>query len=100
MRAIIIVDDNLMLIDGVAQKIDCSPLLAQNIHAVQWSDTFGEEEFRVDPETGHREPNNRITDFSPYQPYIDQWQAALAKSNINPALDSKPAKTAAQILGA
>jgi hypothetical protein len=100
MRATIVVDDNLMLIDGVPQQIDCSPLITQNIHAVQWYDTFGEEEFRSDPATGHRDLNNRITDFSPYQPYVDAWNAALAKSKINPALDTKLAKTAAQILGA
>jgi hypothetical protein len=99
MRATIVVDDNIVLVGGVAQKVDCSPLIAQNIHAVQWYDTVGEEEFRADPETGARAPNNKIADFSPYQPYVDLWNAKAAKAKINPALNTMKAKTTAQILG-
>jgi hypothetical protein len=79
MRATIVVDDNVVLVDGVPQTVDCSPLIEQNIHAVQWYDTWGEEEFRSDPETFGRAPNNRITDFSPYQPFVDLWHQAAEK---------------------
>jgi hypothetical protein len=101
MRATIVVDDNTVIIGGTPHRVDCSPLIADGIHAVQWYETAGEEEFRTDPETG-RPPNNKITDFAPYQPYVDLWNAAEAKANepeVVPALDTKPAKTAAQILG-
>jgi hypothetical protein len=100
MRATIVINDNIVLVDGKAQKVDCSPLVEQNIHAVQWYDTFGEEEYRADPETGERQPNGKITDFSPYQPYVDLWQAAAAKAAINPSLNSMKPKTTKQILGA
>jgi hypothetical protein len=100
MRATIVVDDNMVLVDGKAQRVDCSPLIADNVHAVQWHDSVGEVEYRADPETGDRAPNQRITDFSPYQPYVDLWEAAAAKANINPALNGiGTGKTTAQILG-
>ena len=99
MRATIIADDNMVSVDGTPRTVDCSPLVAQNIHAVQWYDTAGEEEYRTDPETGERMPNGKITDFSTYQPYVDLWEAASAKARINPSLNSMKPKTTAQILG-
>jgi hypothetical protein len=83
MRVTIVADDNIVLVDGVPRTVDCSPLVAEGMHAVQWYDTFGEEEFRteVDAQTYAmtRKPNQTITDFSPYQPYLDQWIAENAK---------------------
>jgi hypothetical protein len=99
MRATIVVDDNIVLVDGKPQTVDCSPLVADGIHAVQWYDSVGEVEYRTDLETGDRAPNARITDFSPYQPYVDLWQAETAKANIHPSLNSIQPMTAAQILG-
>ena len=100
MRVTIVVDDNMVLVDGQPGSVDCSPLIKDHIHAVQWYDTFGEEEYRTDPATGERAPNTRITDFSPYQPYVDLWKSqSSAKTNINPSLDTMLAKTTAQILG-
>jgi hypothetical protein len=97
MRAIIIAEDNNVLVDGEPQTVDCSALLADNIRAVQWYDTFGEVEYVgtfvdapvLDAETNeptgetvkqpHREPNLPITDFTPYQQYVDAWQAEKSK---------------------
>lgn len=105
MRATIVVDDNIVLVSGAAQRVDCSALIADNIHAIQWYDTFGEVEYRttfvdapvLDPETNeptgetvkrpHREPNLPITDFTPYQQYVDQWSVQAAKTKLRPALD-------------
>ena len=46
MRVTIIVDDNIVYVDGVPRTVDCSQLAKDGIHAVQWYETFGEEEFR------------------------------------------------------
>jgi hypothetical protein len=78
MRATIVADDNMVLVDGVGCHVDCSALVAENKHAVQWRDTVGEVEFRTtfDPVTKimSRQPNEIIEDFTPYQSYIDAWQ--------------------------
>lgn len=101
MRVTIVTDDNLMLVDDVGYEVDCSQLIAGNLWAMQWYDTFGEEEYRPDPETGAREPNKRIEDFSPYEPYLTTWQAAKAKSLIEPFLDGMSMRldTTATMLG-
>lgn len=81
MRATIVVDDNIVLVDGKPQTVDCTPLVAEGKHAVQWYDSFGEVEFRSDenPEAT-RKPNEKITDISPYQSYIDAWNVENQKS--------------------
>jgi hypothetical protein len=119
MRVTIVTDDDAVLVDGFGHKVDCSALRAAGLWAVQWHDTFGEEEYRMtfiespvlDVETNeptaqtaqlpHREPNKRIDDFTPYEPYLAAWQAANAKSKIEPFLDgmSLRLETTAQILG-
>jgi hypothetical protein len=99
MRATIVADDGIVIVDGKPHTVDCSPLIEDGNHAVQWSDSFGEVEYRTDPETGNRAPNERITDFSPYQPYVDLWEAEEAKSNIHPELNSIQPKSIAAILG-
>jgi hypothetical protein len=73
MRVSILVDDNVVVVDGQSQIIDCLPLIKQNIHAVQWYDTEGEVEYRKTNVFGNREPNLHITDFTPYQSYVDLW---------------------------
>jgi hypothetical protein len=77
MRATIVVDDGVMIIDGKGLKIDLSPLASQDIHAVQWYENEGEVEFKGTRTA--RSPNKFITDFSPYQRYVDLWHAAKAK---------------------
>jgi hypothetical protein len=55
----------------VGLQIDCSQLVKDNIHAVQWYDTWGEIEFK--PKDGKYFPNERITHFGKFQSYADQW---------------------------
>jgi hypothetical protein len=78
MRATIVVDDNVVLIDGEAETVDCSALVAENVHAVQWYGTWGEVEHRTvindEAKAFSRQPNEVIDDLSPYQQYLDAWQ--------------------------
>lgn len=106
MRVTIVTSDDAVLVDGVMQQVDCAALRAEGKQAVQWYDAYGEVEFitAVDLETGQqsRAANEMIADFSPYQSYVDQWQAAQEAAEvqpINPQLNSMQLKTAAQILG-
>ena len=80
MRATIIVDDNTVYVDGKYRSVDCSPLIADGTHAVQWYEDIGELEFRTVDNV--RPPNRQITDFSPYQPYIELWQVENAKQEV------------------
>lgn len=86
MRVTIIVDDNTVHVDGVSRTVDCTPLLSDNIHAVQWNTDHGEIEFRntVDVEQGiiNRAPNEFIRDFTPYQSYVDAWETENAKQEL------------------
>ena len=50
-------------------KLDMTDL-NQDIHAIQWYDTWGEVEW-----AGHAQPNSRIEDFSPYAFLLDRWEA-------------------------
>lgn len=79
MRLTIVVDDNAVLVEGQPERVDCSSLLPQNIHAVQWYGTFGEIEYATDLQTGDRKPNEKITDISPFQPLIDAWMLEAKK---------------------
>jgi hypothetical protein len=83
MRVTIVVDDNIVMVDGKGRTVDCAPLVKDGIHAVQWHHEFGEEEFRSEidqqTKTWTRKPNAPITDFSKYQPYVDLWMIENAK---------------------
>jgi hypothetical protein len=66
MRVSINAIDDVITIDGTAGLTDCAALFAQGISAVQWRDDIGELEF-----VGHSKPNEVITEFTPYQSYVD-----------------------------
>ena len=87
MRVTIIADDNNVMVDGNGQTVDCSALAAEGNHVVQWYGEFGEIEFvsEIDAErkAWTRKPNEVITDFSPYQTYVDQWAIEKAKEDAN-----------------
>jgi hypothetical protein len=91
----IVIDDNVVLVDGAAETVDCSALAAEGKRAVQWRNTAGHVEFAsvVDPDTltVNRAPNEVITDFSPYQPYVDAWQIEHDKPDQGPVLPPQPA---------
>ncbi len=93
MRATIVVEDDIVVIDGKARTVDCSPLIKDGTHAVQWYDVFGEVEFRnefdAEAKVMTRKPNETITDFSPYESYVEQWRIENAKQELIEAAQQK-----------
>lgn len=79
MRVTIINDDAAVYVDGLALwPIDLTGL-PSDVHAVQWYDVHGEVEFR----SGR--PNMPISDFSPYQVFVDRHataRAAIAAASV------------------
>lgn len=96
MRVSINAADNIAVIDGEPCRSDCAELITSGISIVQWYDDHGEIEF-----IGHAQPNGEISDFAPYQSYVDNAVpiAPPPPSSINPQLNSMRLETAAQILG-
>ena len=70
MRLTIIREDDMIYVDKIGVKVDCSSL-PSNVHAIQWNDSSGTIEF-VD----NIKPPETITDISEYQSYIDAWNIA------------------------
>ena len=81
MRVTIIRDDNIVLVDGVAHRVDCSDLPI-DVHAVQWAGDLGEVEYAlaVCAHCGGRSKkmNATFADMTPYQRYVDRWNEVKA----------------------
>jgi hypothetical protein len=77
MRVTIIADDDGVYVNGQCFPVDCTPLRADGIHAVQFDEDHGWIEFKSEylPDEGrsHREPNKIITDIAEFQSYVDAW---------------------------
>ena len=75
MRASVIPSDSFCSVDGVGfHDVDMSSLLPTTLHAMQWYETWGEEEY-MDPATRQMQPNVRITSLDGYQAVFDSyWQ--------------------------
>jgi hypothetical protein len=73
MRVTIVAEDNIVIVEGQAESVDLSSSLDEEIHAVQWYGTVGEVEYKHDYIENTRKPNERITDFTPYQKFVDLW---------------------------
>ena len=73
MKFTLIVPDATMAIDGVGHQIDVSAA-PSGLHAVQWYDTWGEEEWKDD--RGRMVRNQEISSYAPYQWAIDLWTQA------------------------
>jgi hypothetical protein len=93
MHVTIVVEDNIVIVDGKWRKVDCSPLFKDGIRAVQWHEALGEIEFRTEFDAENkmlaRQPNETITKFSPYQSYVDQWKIENAKQELIDAAQQK-----------
>jgi len=78
MRLVIIADDQCVGQDGVFHHDLDFTQLANNIHAIQWYDTWGEVEYKPVIVNGQKTiPQNTIIDsISDYQWAIDAWQVA------------------------
>ncbi|MGY3615650.1 hypothetical protein [Bradyrhizobium sp. USDA 10063] len=80
MRVAINAVDDMMFVGQEPHTVDCVRLRAEKIDAVQWHDDWGEIEFATDWKAvpQYRPPNERITDFSKFMPYIEQWRKQKA----------------------
>lgn len=79
MRLTIIREDNMVGVDGLFLQIDCSSL-PSDLHAVQWYDTTGEEEWTS-------ADNVVIDNLDSYQSIVDAWQA---QKDFNDARELDP----------
>jgi hypothetical protein len=75
-RLIIVPEDNVVIIDGIRNQypIDLSPI-GENIHAVQWYETWGSVEYKDET------PNKKITDISQYLYLIPLLRNDVLHSN-------------------
>jgi hypothetical protein len=87
MRVTVVKSDGIVCVDGVCYGgIDTSGL-PSTLHALQWYETFGEEE-HIDPET--RRPSSiHIDTLAAYQGVIAQWQV---KHDTPPQPNTPPAE--------
>jgi hypothetical protein len=92
MRVTIVADDNAVYVGGQALAVDLTGLDPE-IHAVQWYDTWGDIEYRYDAPNNFKKPNERITDISPFQVFVDRWNTTAAAAQAAPAV--KPAAESA-----
>lgn len=82
MKFTIIIPDASMAIDGEGYLIDVSSA-PSGLHAVQWYETWGEEEWADD--RGRIIRNQEISSYSAYQWAIDAWNAAKAAAQAEEA---------------
>ena len=88
MRVTVINPDKAVGVDGEFYS-GLTLNLGDEIHAIQWYDTWGEVEFTIVLVDGrpHKPENMVITDFTPYEHVVATWQqakteAALAKAAL------------------
>lgn len=98
MRVVIVAEDSRVSVEGASEMVDLSTL-DEDIHVVQWYGTVGEVEYKHDFVENTRKPNTRITDFAPYQKYVDAWmveaQKPLPLPVAKPAEPTQPVANAA-----
>jgi hypothetical protein len=84
MRVVIVAEDSRVSVEGQSEKVDLSTL-DEDIHVVQWYGTVGEVEYKHNYIKNTKAPNVRITDFTPYQKYVDAWMVEAQKPLPVPA---------------
>ena len=78
MRVIIIAEDSRVSVEGQSEIVDLSTL-DEEIHVVQWYGTVGEVEYKNDYVANTKKMNDRITDLTPYQKFVDAWTVEAQK---------------------
>lgn len=73
MRLIVVPYDKLVIKDGEGYTVDNLDYLDSNINAIQWYDDKGEIEYEDGSE------NTSITDITPYNQCLTDWDTAKAK---------------------
>src|SRR5258708_2073859 len=81
MRVTIVAVDNRVVVEGQAEKVDCSSL-DEEIHAIQWYSGRGEIEYKMDFIACTRKMNRVIGDLAPYQHLIDLWMIEAQKPAV------------------
>lgn len=89
MRVTIIADDSQVYVEEQALKVDLTGLY-EDIHAVQWYGTVGEIEYRYNAVENTRRPNDRFTDFAPFQVFVDRWMVEAQKLDPVPVSVTSP----------
>lgn len=88
MRIVIFPEDDTVYVNGAVESLDLSDpnILDQTIRAVQWDgiDGIGEIEYRPYDRDGNRKPNEKFTDFSPFQHIYDLWEVEAQKPVVVP----------------
>jgi len=80
MRVTIIPEDGFVSVDGEGySNLDLS-FIPSDVHALQWYDTDGDLERKDN--RGRIITNEEITDLTPYQPALDEWQAAKEAAEL------------------
>ena len=78
MRMTVVVESGLVRVDGIGfQNIDMSSLPA-DLHAMQWYETFGDEEY-CDPVTRIVNRNEHITNLDAYANVLAQFDVMKAE---------------------
>jgi hypothetical protein len=96
-----ITEDNVVVIDLVPRRVDCSTLVPKSIHAIQWDELrlTGHIEYVDDNHNdGQRRQNETIHDIGAYQYLIDAWVEAGVKAEAE--LKAKNAAAAADKIAA
>lgn len=83
MRVTIIATDNRVNVEGFSESVDCSALVEEQIHVVQWYGNVGEIEYWNAPGATKIKGNVTIEDFSPYQKFYDAWVSEARKEIEN-----------------
>lgn len=73
----IVVDDSMVVIDGFpAPGVDMSDI-STDISAVQWNEGKGWVEYRTNPDTGIKPPNQEIDSFEDFDPQLTQAEVII-----------------------
>lgn len=88
----IVAEDDTVVVDGKALKIDCSDL-PEYVRAVQWDGEKGHIEYRPDAK-GRQHGNVNIVDFTPFMFLVDRWTAERIKQDEE--LDARRRKRATE----
>jgi hypothetical protein len=78
MRVTIIASENRVNVEGQSETVDLSTF-DEEINVVQWYGSVGEVEYKTDYTNNTRKHNDTITDFAPYQKFVDMWTVEAKK---------------------
>lgn len=78
MRFTVIPEDRIIIVDGDHRKPCKRCKFPKGVRAIQWYGEAGEIEFEPD-EKGHRPPNQKITDITPYKHLIEEHGKAKTR---------------------